>query len=123
MPETLKPQPPMSERAEEYTATALKLTREVQRRSRVELDVAYGGTDEQRLDLYLPNGPASEPVPVLLFMHGGGWTHGYKEWAGFMAPAIVCLPAILVSVGYRLAPQGQVSRPSGRLPSRATVGP
>ena len=111
MPKTLKPQPSMSPVAEAYAATALQLSRDVQSRQRVVLDVPYGPDDEQQIDLYLSDNATSEPVPVLLFMHGGGWRHGYKEWMGFMAPAITCLPAIFISVGYRLAPNAKYPAP------------
>lgn len=100
----LKPQPPMSAPAEEYAATALKLSREVQATAKAALDIPYGSHEEQKIDLYMPDDPSSEPMPVLVFIHGGGWTHGYKDWMGFMAPAITRLPAIFISVGYRLAP-------------------
>jgi acetyl esterase/lipase len=42
---------------------------------------------------------------VLLFWHGGGWTSGYKEWMGFMAPAFNAAGVSFISAGYRLAPQ------------------
>ena len=42
--------------------------------------------------------------PVLLFFHGGYWVIGHKDLMGFMAPAITITPALLVPVGYRLAP-------------------
>jgi arylformamidase len=42
---------------------------------------------------------------VLIFFHGGGYTHGYKEWCGFMAPPLLRHPAILVSPAYRLMPE------------------
>ena len=42
---------------------------------------------------------------MLLFWHGGGWTSGYKEWMGFMAPALNAAGVTFVSAGYRLAPE------------------
>ena len=42
---------------------------------------------------------------TLAFIHGGGWTNGYKEWMAFMAPAFVETGITFASVGYRLAPQ------------------
>ena len=42
---------------------------------------------------------------MLLFWHGGGWTSGYKEWMGFMAPALNAAGVTFVSGGYRLAPE------------------
>ena len=41
--------------------------------------VAYGHGPRQRIDLYLPP-DATEPVPILIFLPGGGWrTHGRTE--------------------------------------------
>ena len=42
---------------------------------------------------------------TLAFLHGGGWTNGYKEWMAFMAPAFVEAGITFASIGYRLAPQ------------------
>ena len=44
-------------------------------------------------------------------MHGGACTHGTKDWCGFMAPPIAQLPAIFVSVGYRLIPNVSFPEP------------
>ena len=81
----------MSPEAEAYSETAFKLSEEVLGRARAMLDITYGPHEDQALDLYLPDNEFKEPVPVLTFVHGGGWTHGYKEWMGFMAPAVTCL--------------------------------
>jgi len=62
----------------------------------------YGPDAYQRLAVYRaakPNGT------ILIAWHGGGWTSGYKEWMGFMAPALNAAGITLVSPGYRLAPQ------------------
>jgi len=48
---------------------------------------------------------ADEPTgDVLAFVHGGGWTNGYKEWMAFMGPALGELGITFASIGYRLAP-------------------
>src|SRR6476646_7273975 len=74
-------------------------------RVRVLRDITYGSDPRQRMDIFLPQRPGRlNDLPVLLFMHGGAWTHGTKDWCGFMAPPIVELPAIFISVGYRLIP-------------------
>lgn len=63
--------------------------------------VAYGADPYQQLLIY----PASKPTgAVLAFIHGGGWTNGYKEWMAFMAPAVNGVGVTFVSIGYRLAP-------------------
>ena len=64
-------------------------------------DIPYGDDPYQSLTIYpaeVPNGN------VLCFMHGGGWTNGYKEWMSFMAPALHSIHCTFVSIGYRLAP-------------------
>ena len=100
----LEPQTPMRmPAANAYAAAALARSRAAADRSRVLLDVSYGPDPKHRLDLYLPEARV-EHAPVLIFLHGGSWTHGYKEWMGLMAPALADLPAILVAANYRLAP-------------------
>lgn len=50
--------------------------------------------------------PAAQPIGItLIFMHGGGWTNGYKEEMNFLAPPLNAHGISLVTVGYRLAPQ------------------
>ncbi len=77
---------------------------EVRNNSRVALDLAYGNDERQRLDVYMPEDTSVPSAPVLLFFHGGYWVIGHKDLMGFMAPALTPAPALLVSVGYRLAP-------------------
>lgn len=62
----------------------------------------YGADIFQSLLVY----PASDPRgEVVLAFHGGGWTHGYKEWMSMMAPPLNQRGITLVSAGYRLAPE------------------
>jgi acetyl esterase/lipase len=103
----LEPQTPMRmPAANAYAATALARSRVAATSTRVLLDVSYGPHPKHRLDLYLPPTGVTN-APVLVFLHGGSWTHGYKEWMGFMAPALVDLPAIFIAANYRLAPTHQ----------------
>lgn len=63
---------------------------------------SFGSDPSQSLIVY----PAPEPgSPVLLFMHGGGWTNGYKEEMAFLAPVLNAAGYTLVSSSYRLAPR------------------
>jgi acetyl esterase/lipase len=97
--------------ASNYASEILILSKSVSEKSRCVLDVAYGHDYWQRMDIYLPDDASKKNLPVLMFAHGGGWTHGYKEWMGFMAPPIVSLPAIFASVSYRLAPVNRYPDP------------
>lgn len=102
--DSLPPQSPINPRADAYAAKALALSKAVAANSRCVLDVPYGDDFWQKIDIYLPDDPDATGLPVFLNLHGGGWTHGHKEWLGFMAPPIVSLPAVYISVSYRLAP-------------------
>ncbi len=99
----LPPQSPMIPEAEHYAARCYEASNAALAQTRHVLDIAYGTDYWQKMDLYLPDASGAR-LPTLLFMHGGYWTHGYKGWLGFMAPAFVSLPAIFISVSYRLAP-------------------
>jgi len=100
----LPPQSPINLRADIYAERALTLSRAAAANGRYVPDLAYGPDYWQKVDLYLPR-DGGAGWPVVVFLHGGGWTHGYKEWLGFMAPPITAWPAVFVSVSYRLAPE------------------
>ena len=96
--------PPPSPGAGEYLEQAMAWSDEVRANTNCHLDLAYGDDERQKLDIYLPDTEPGAPSPVLLFFHGGYWVIGHKDLMGFMAPAITTAPALLVPVGYRLAP-------------------
>lgn len=100
--------PPPSPGAGEYLERAMTWSDEARRKTRCALNLAYGDDERQKLDVYMPDAAHPEfvegPAPVLLFFHGGYWVIGHKDLMGFMAPAITPAPALLVPVGYRLAP-------------------
>ena len=62
----------------------------------------YGDNAYQSVSVFKAG---AENPPLLVFMHGGGWTGGYKEWMHFMAPCFTEAGISFASVGYRLAPQ------------------
>lgn len=49
--------------------------------TRVLKDQAYGFSSSQKMDVYLPAKASSEPVPVIVMVHGGGWSRGDKAAA------------------------------------------
>ena len=66
------------------------------------VEFRYGSNPYQSIAVYPAQNPTGE---LLAFIHGGGWTSGYKEWMGFMAPAFTTQGITFASIGYRLAPQ------------------
>lgn len=68
------------------------------------VDLAYGPDPAQRLDIWGPAEPTAN-APVLVQVHGGGWTGGDKRLAA--APLMSYLVErgwVCVTVNYRLAP-------------------
>ncbi len=69
-------------------------------------DLAYADNDNPRqtLDLYLPKDRSVEnPLPLLVFIHGGGWQNGSKDGAGRrLAPFLEGGHYAGASIGYRL---------------------
>jgi len=74
--------------------------------AQLERDVAYGPDPEQRMDVYRPANARN--APVILMVHGGGWSRGDKEAANVVNNKVAhWLPKgyIVVSVGYRMVPR------------------
>ena len=71
-------------------------------------DLPYGPHPRQRIDVYRPAHPTG---PVLVMVHGGGWRHGDKAMPFVVDAKIAHWAAgrgwVLVSVGYRLAPEAR----------------
>jgi acetyl esterase/lipase len=79
----------------------------------VERDVPYAATDNprQRLDLYLPKSRQGEALPVIVFLHGGGWLEGDKSSEVHrLVPWLRTGRYAGVSAGYRLS--GEASWPA-----------
>ena len=53
--------------------------------------------------IYRP--PSDQPLPVVVFFHGGGWVIGDLETHDSLGHALASVPAVVVSVDYRLAPE------------------
>lgn len=73
----------------------------------VQRNIPYAGTDNarQQLDLYLPKErDAKRRLPVVVFIHGGGWQNGNKN-AGYrtLAPLVENGDYAGVSIAYRLS--------------------
>lgn len=74
----------------------------------VHKDIAYDDETGRRglLDVYVPADTPLEGAPVLLQVHGGGWTIGNKDQQGI--PLMQHLAAkgwVCVAINYRLAPR------------------
>ena len=62
--------------------------------------------DGIHLRVYVPKDPSEEPLPLMLWMHGGGWVLGTIESHDALCRALCnATQAVVASVDYRLAPE------------------
>jgi len=67
-------------------------------------DITYATVDgiELKLDVYEPKERGDEAMPILVFIHGGGWRTGDKLGGARFMPAVVNAGYIGFSINYRL---------------------
>ncbi len=84
--------------------TWIAASRELERKARPALDLAYGNEPLQKLDYYA----AAQNGPLLVFVHGGYWQGGDKADVGFIARPYVEAGINVAVVNYSLAPQAKI---------------
>lgn len=66
----------------------------------------YNGEYEVPVRVYLPREKETDGLPVMLFFHGGGWvTESIDNYERICARMAAATNHIVISVGYRLAPE------------------
>jgi acetyl esterase/lipase len=76
-------------------------------------DERYGEGPDARLDVYVPERAITDdaPLPVIIWIHGGGWLGGAKEEiAGYMK-ALAAHGFVAVAIDYSLAPAARYPTP------------
>jgi arylformamidase len=71
------------------------------------LDLAYGESPRERLDLFLAANPKG---PTLAFIHGGYWQMNDKEQFAFLAEGPLARGVNLAVIEYTLAPAARLDR-------------
>jgi len=70
--------------------------------------VRYGADPEQKLEMFVPAGAAARSqLPVIVFIHGGGWASGDPHYYRFIARALAPQGYAVVLAGYRLFPHAR----------------
>jgi arylformamidase len=69
------------------------------------LDLAYGATPRQAIDLFLPR---ADHAPLLVFIHGGYWQSRDRKDFSFVAGPIIERGAAVALLGYNLAPEARM---------------
>jgi acetyl esterase/lipase len=70
----------------------------------VSYDLSPASSAQRRLDIYTPATVPASRLPVVVYVHGGGWFRGDKSQVGHKAQWLTGLGFVLVSIDYRLAP-------------------
>ncbi|AHJ99597.1 alpha/beta hydrolase [Hymenobacter swuensis] len=70
-------------------------------------DSAYH-SERHQLDVYAPKAAAPALRPVVVFIHGGNWDSGSKEFYSFIGRRLAKQGVVAVILNYRLAPQVRV---------------
>lgn len=73
-----------------------------------ELDMPYGPSAMEKVDVYRPSGDG--PHPVVVYIHGGYWRSGDKADCGYLANALCAAGLVAVIINYGLVPETPVGR-------------
>ena len=71
------------------------------------------GEDSLYLDVYVPERNSSSPLPVMAYIHGGGFSGGSKNRNGSY---LASYGVIVVEINYRLGPLGFMSTGDDLIP-------
>jgi acetyl esterase/lipase len=66
-----------------------------------EIPYLKDGLKQQNLDLYLPDSAGKKPFPLIIWIHGGAWSGGYKGW--IEVPYLIKQGYAIASVEYRFS--------------------
>jgi pectinesterase len=72
-----------------------------------EIDIVYAeyGDRQMHLDLYFPTPKQEKTLPVVVLIHGGGWSSGNKKMQAPMATFLASEGFVCAAVEYRLSPE------------------
>ncbi len=78
-------------------------------------DIPYveKGHERHVLDIYTPEDPAGESLPVMFWIHGGGWQVGDKSDVALKPKVLTDRGFVFVSTNYRLLPEVKMDELTG----------
>jgi len=71
---------------------------------RIAADIRFGPDPKHQLDLYAPR-HSPGPLPLLIFVHGGGWDSGDRREYSFAGRALAALGFLVAIADYRVFPE------------------
>jgi acetyl esterase/lipase len=92
-------------------ACSLPLLGNVAQAQQLTADIPYSdnGHERQVLDIYTPEAAADQSLPVMFWIHGGGWQAGDKGDVALKPKVLTERGFIFVSTNYRLLPDVTMS--------------
>ncbi len=87
--------------SEDIVARNIARSEAYRQRARALLDVPFGSSEKERVDLFLPD---NDDAPVHLFIHGGYWRSRDKSMFSFLAEPLVESGALVAITNYSLCP-------------------
>lgn len=72
---------------------------------RVQRNLAYAGFNRGKLDVYTPEKPGPEKLPLVVFFYGGSWNSGSKDDYKFVAAPLARQGMVVAVPDYRLVPE------------------
>jgi len=72
---------------------------------KVTKDEKYGPHERHRLDVFEPEKKLAGPVPILVFLHGGGFVRGDKAGAANIGIYFARKGILAITMNYRFAPE------------------
>lgn len=83
------------------------ISESARKRSRCDMNMPYGLTDKQKLDIFYPASYSEQTdtnLPVFIFIHGGYWQELWKSCYSYIGESFAQHDVIGVVIGYDLAP-------------------
>ncbi|MEO1200161.1 MAG: alpha/beta hydrolase [Pseudomonadota bacterium] len=75
-----------------------------------DLDLAYGDAERQKVDVFHPNGTASQDAPLIMFIHGGYWRSLDRTVFSHLAKGLNAHGFSVALPSYTLAPDASVQQ-------------
>ena len=97
-----------------WRAESDRVIERLQAAGQARLGVAYGPGNRQRFDIFLPARP-DDPVPALIFIHGGYWQAMTKEDFAYLAPGIIERGVAFIAIDYDLCPDVRMTELAGQV--------
>lgn len=69
--------------------------------------ISFGPEPEQAVLVGTPSAPSTKPRPVVVFIHGGSWSHGNAPDYAYITRNLAAENFVSVTAGYRLVPGGE----------------